>query len=336
MNYLYHNINLKIKIGDRISFYRCQSIQIEKSVETLINTAKITLPREYRNAVNEENTNKSVNIEQKSILDFIKRKDKVEISFGYDGHFSKEFVGYVTKINSDIPLVIECEDEMFNLKHEKRYSGYFKTGNVKEILKAVIPSKYEVVYDADYFIGKWKIEDATPYEVLQELKEKAFMRAWFDNEGKLNVGMTVDFKPRIAHQLNFSQNIRKGSSIKFEQKESKKLLLTIESQQKDGSIIKKTVGEKGETEQTIKRPGLSKSELESFTENMYKSKTSDGFEGSIDTWCYPLVKEGDAVDLFRPYYEDGHQNGRYFVESVSINVSGSNGIKRSLKISYKL
>lgn len=334
MNYLYYNINIKVKLGKRVEFYRCENIQIERSVQTLINTAKITLPREYRNAVDEDGN--AVDLHGKSILDFIKRKDKVEISFGYDGHYSKEFVGYITKIGADAPLIIECQDEMFMLKSAKRYSGYFKKGNVKDILKAVIPPQYEVVYDADYFVGKWKIEDATPYEVLQELKEKGFIRAWFSNDGKLNVGMTLDFKPRKIHKLNFSQNIRRGSDIKFERKESKQLYLTIESDQKDGTKIKQSVGEKGENELTISRPGLSKSELKDFTNNYYKAKIFDGFDGTIDTWCYPLIKEGDAVDVVRPYYEDGHQDGRYFVEAVTIDVSGSEGIKRSLKISYKL
>lgn len=334
MYYLYYNINIKVKLGKRVEFYRCENIQIERSVQTLINTAKITLPREYRNAVDEDGN--AIDLHGKSILDFIKRKDKVEISFGYDGHYSKEFVGYITKIGADAPLIIECQDEMFQLKSAKRYSGYFKTGNVLDILKAVIPPQYEVVYDAEYFVGKWKIEDATPYEVLQELKEKGFIRAWFSNDGKLNVGMTLDFKPRKIHKLNFSQNIRRGSDIKFERKESKQLYLTIESDQKDGTKIKQSVGEKGENELTINRPGLSKSELKEFTENYYKAKIFDGFDGTIDTWCYPLVKEGDAVDVIRPYYEDGHQDGRYFVEGVTIDVSGSEGIKRSLKISYKL
>ena len=334
MNYLYFNINLKVKIGTRVSFYRCKSIQIERSVQTLINTAKIILPREYRNAVDEDG--KAINIQGKSILDFIRRKDKVEISFGYDGHFSKEFVGYVTKIGADAPLEIECQDEMFMLKSAKRYSGYFKTGSVKDILKAVIPSKYEVVYDANYFVGKWKIEDATPYEVLSELKEKGFIRAWFSNDGKLNVGMMLDFKPRKVHSLNFSQNIRRGSDIKFERKDAKQLYLTVKSDQKDGSTIQHSFGEKGENELTISRPGLTKAELKSFIENFYKAKVFDGFDGTINTWCYPLIKEGDAVDVVRPYYEDKHQDGRYFVESVTINIDESFGIKRSLKISYKL
>ncbi|WP_312310950.1 hypothetical protein [Empedobacter brevis] len=334
MNYLYHNINLRVKLGKRVTFYRCQSIQIERSVQTLINTAKIILPREYRNAVDENG--KEIDIHGKSILDFIKRKDKVEISIGYDGHYSREFVGYITKIGAEAPLEIECQDEMFMLKSAKRYSGYFKTGNVKEILKAVIPPKYEIVYDADYYIGKWKIEDATPYEVLAELKEKGFIRSWFGNDGKLNVGMTVDFKPRKVHKLNFSQNIRRGSDIKFEKKESKQLYLTVKSPQANGNIIQKSVGIKGENELTIERPGLSKNELEEFTNNFYKAKNFDGFEGTINTWCYPLVKEGDAIDVERPYYEDRHQDGRYFVEGVTIDVSGSEGIQRALKISYKL
>lgn len=51
MNYLYHNICLRITIADKIQFAKCSSIRIEQSVEVLSNTAKIELPREFRNAI---------------------------------------------------------------------------------------------------------------------------------------------------------------------------------------------------------------------------------------------------------------------------------------------
>ena len=73
MNYLYHNIGLRITIADNLQFTVCKSIHIESSVQVLSNSAKIELPREFRNAIDE--VGKSINIAGKSILDFIKRGD---------------------------------------------------------------------------------------------------------------------------------------------------------------------------------------------------------------------------------------------------------------------
>ena len=77
MNYLYHNISLRITIADNLQFTVAQSIRIASSVQVLTNTAILELPREFRNAV--DSVGKSVNISGKSILDFMKRGDAIKI-----------------------------------------------------------------------------------------------------------------------------------------------------------------------------------------------------------------------------------------------------------------
>ena len=83
-------------------------------------------------------------------------------------------------------------------------------------------------------------------------------------------------------------------------------------------------------------PGLTKEEIKIWADKTHKSLSINGFEGSLDSWCYPRTKPGDAAQLYRPYYKDRHQDGRYFIESVSIDVNGSDGIKRTNGLSYKL
>lgn len=334
MNYLYHNIGLRITIADNLQFTVCKSIHIESSVQVLSNSAKIELPREFRNAVDE--VGKSINIAGKSILDFIKRGDSVKIEFGYDGDLQTEFEGYITKIGAELPLLLECEDEMFQLKKAPRITKFIKSGKLIDILKAVIPANYTIESNADYSIGKWLIEDATPYNVLEELREKAGIRAYFKNPTTLCVGMIVDFKAEAVHKFNFSENVRRGSSLKFEQKESKPLEVIVKSKQSNGQEYTYSTGVKGGDSTTISMPGLTKEEIRNWADKTHKSLSINGFEGSLDSWCYPRTKPGDAAQLYRPYYKDRHQDGRYFIESVSIDVNGSDGIKRTNGLSYKL
>jgi hypothetical protein len=335
MNYLYHNIGLRITIADNLQFTVCQSIHIESSVQVLSNTAKLELPREFRNAV--DPVGKSVNISGKSILDFMKRGDAIKIEFGYDGDLQTEFDGYVANVGAEMPLLLECEDEMFQLKKAPRITKFIKSGKLIDILKAVVPAKYAIECNADYSIGKWLIEDATPYNVLEELREKAGIRAYFKTPGILCVGMIVDFKAETVHKYNFSETVRRGSNLKFEQKESKPIFLTVESKQANGTVLKITKGEKGGDEKTIKLwPNMTKSELELWADKQQMSVSYDGFEGALDGWCYPRTKPGDAAQLYRPFYKDRHQDGRYFIESVTIDVNGTDGIKRTNNLSYKL
>ena len=335
MNYLYYNISLNITIGGKLEFAVAQSIHIESSVQVLSDTATVELPRAFKNAVDQ--VGKTVNISGKSILDFMKRGDSIKIELGYDGRIKTEFEGYITKIGAEMPLLLECEDEMFQLKKAPRITKFIKSGKLIDILKAVVPAKYTIECNADYSIGKWLIEDATPYNVLEELREKAGIRAYFKNPTTLCVGMIVDFKAETIHVFNFNENVRRGSNLKFAQKESKPIFLTVESKQANGSVLKVSKGEKGGDEKTMKLwPNMTKSELEVWANKQQTSVSYDGFEGTLDGWCYPRTRPGDSAQLYRPYYEDRHQDGRYFIEAVTIDVNGTDGIKRANTLSYKL
>lgn len=335
MNYLYHNISLRITIAGNVQFNVCQSIQIDKSVQVLTNTAKVELPREFKNAVDE--AGKPIDIHGKSILNFINRGDSIKIEFGYDGDLQTEFDGYINKIGADFPLILECEDEMFQLKKATKVTKFVQSGKLIDILKAVIPESYTIECDADYTIGKWLIQNATPYQVLEELREKAGLRSYFKNPKTLCVGMLVDFKPDASYDYNFSENVRRGTDLKFERKESKPLYITVESRQRNGEILKYSVGEKGGTEKNVKLfPNMTKDELKVWAEKQQKSASFDGFEGTLNGWCYPRTLPGQAVNIYRPYYKDRHQDGRYFIESITTTVNGSEGIKRANKLSYKL
>lgn len=334
MNYLYFNICLRITIADSIQFIRCSSIRINESVEVLINTAEIELPREFRNAV--DAVGKTVNIAGKSILDFMKRGDSIKIEFGYDDDLQTEFQGYISRIGAETPLVLECEDEMFQLKKAPKITKFIHSGKLIDILKAVVPSKYSIECNADYTIGKWLIDSATPYNVLEELREKAGIRAYFKNPTTLCVGMAIDFKPETIHVYNFSENVRRDSSLKF-METIKPYYLTVESKQANGTVITLSKGEQGGNETSVKLwPNMTKAELQKWLDSRFEVAVLDGFDGSLNGWCYPRTKAGEAVQIYRPYYKDRHQDGKYFISSVTKTVTGSEGIKRENTISYKL
>ena len=334
MNLLYFNISLNVTIGDKLAFAVCHSIKINSSVQALSNTAIIELPREFKNAIN--TVGNSVNISGRSILDFIKKGDSIKIEFGYDGQLATEFEGYITVVGAETPLVLECEDEMYQLKQAHRVTKFIKSGKLADILKAVVPTKYTIECNDDYNIGKWLIEDATPYNVLEELREKAGIRAYFKNPTTLCVGMVVDFKAEKVHKYNFSENVRRGSNLKFKQT-PKPLFMTVQSNQANGTVLKLTEGKKGGNETVIKLwPNMAKADLQKWLDERFRVATNDGFEGTLDGWCYPRTKPGESAQLYRPFYTDRHQDGRYFIESVAIDVNGSDGIKRANTLSYKL
>lgn len=335
MNYLYHNIDLKISIGKQVRFNVCESIQIKKSVETLTNTATIVLPREFRNAVSP--SGKNIELAGKSILDFITKGDPIKIAFGYDQDLEVEFIGYVTNIGAEAPLQIECEDEMYKLKKADKVTKTISSGKLEDILKAVIPEQYEIICNESYHIGKWIIQKATPYEVLAELQEKVGLRFYFMDAKTLHVGMMTDFKPDAVHEFNFSKNVRRGSDLKFVINDETPKQIIVESMQKNGQKLTYTTGDpNGESKTKVVFPNLTQADLKKWGDAFLKQEKIGGLKGTLDSWCLPRTNPGDSAQITRPIYNDKHQDGTYFIKAVTIDINKDVGIKRANQLSHKL
>lgn len=334
MHHLYHDIGVRVRIADRLEFTVCKSIEIDRSIKDLTATATLELPRELRNASDAHG--KSVSIEGKSIKDFIRRGDFISIAFGYDGNTETEFEGYITSISAGVPLKLECEDEMFQLKQTERITKHITSGDVQEIIEAVLPDKYRLKMKETYNVGPWLIENATAYEVLDDLRKNVGLSIHFLDVKTLKAGLPIDFETNNDVPFNFSENIRAGLSLVFKSKEDRKLEVTVNSKQSNGQTNTFSYGEKGGDTETITFPGLSQKECEEWAKRQHGKKSFEGFEGTFDSWCMPRTKPGDVAKIVRPFYGDRHQDGKYLIEAVSVLVSGEVGIRRKNEISYKL
>ncbi len=329
----YYNISLKVRLGN-IEFETVNSIHIESDINKLTDIAKIELPREFREVKKDRG---SLSFAGKNILNYIKVGDKVKIQAGYDAdNLQTEFTGYVTKIGADIPLVIECEDEMWQLKNKPLLNKTFAKVSLKKLLEFVAKDyEFEVL---DMNLGKFMIQQASPYKVLEELKKQYGISCYF-KEKTLRAGFIIDLEPTENHKFIFGKNIRQSSDLKFLTKENRKLFIKAESAQK-GNLKQKVFyefGEKGGSEITLHAPlNLNKSELKAWCEKYYNSKAFAGYEGNIKSWALPATKSGDSAVIKDPNYEDGHRDGRYLIESVVININETVGFERTNKISIKL
>jgi hypothetical protein len=333
MPFHYYNISIRITIAERVRFHIASSISIESSIEKFSDTAKIELPREFKKA---EENNKRLSLERKNLLDYIKAGDSIVIEAGYNNELFTEFSGYITEVGAEIPIVLECEDEMYKLKKMPLINHTFKSATLREVLQFIAPG-YQI-QALDMPVGKYMIERATPYKVIEDLKDKYGVRCFF--KGKvLYAGLTVDFKPQIMHDFTFGKNIRSSTDLKYKTKESRKRFIKAVSMQK-GSANKKVTyefGDVGESEISLHAPlNLSQQQLKEWCEKHYNSIVFDGYEGSIDGWFYPRTEPGDSAQIKDPNYPTGYRDGQYFIDTVNTTINGSDGIKRQNKISFKI
>ncbi len=328
MNFLYYNMRCEIQLG-KVKTNVVNSIQIDQSIKKLTDTAVIQLPRNL--VVKRDGQQDS--LEGKKVRDFIKVGDRVQIKLGYDDELKSEFTGYITKIGADAPLVIHCEDEMWQLKQNKITKSY-KQVKLLTLLQDIAPGyEYEVIDNIS--LGKFRIDKASAYEVLSQLQKKYGLFSRFTGK-VLHVGFPVSIKPSVKHPINLNRNVRaQRSDLKFVSKDDLKVMIKAISLNNDGSRLSADFGDKNGAVRTLHFTGKTLQELKELAEKNYKSLSFDGFQGKLPTWGLPRIKAGDAVSITDPAY-NGEHDGTYLNEAVQIKFNGSEGFKRENTLSMKL
>ena len=185
--------------------------EIVSSWANLTDTCKIVIP--YNIYVLDDN-NKPTNWTGKGIYatkdktqsPLFLRNDKISVTLGYfysgwdmEGNKLQQgqellvtsdapiFSGYIVKIKNRIPITLECEDEMFQMKQihckNKIYSG--KTFTVKKMLQAILTDagllgEYTVTDGGtDVNVGDFRVQNETMADVLNRLKKEAHLHSWF-------------------------------------------------------------------------------------------------------------------------------------------------------------
>ena len=328
----YYNINMRITIAEKYVFNVAETIHIENSTEKISDTAVVTLPREFKQL---QESNNSISIAKKRLLDFIKVGDEIHIEAGYDGDFDTEFQGYITRVGAEIPTELECEDEMYKLKKMQPINKTFSDISLKKFLEFIAPGYKVECFETH--LGKIALENVTPYAALLEIKSRYPFKFFF--RGKtLVAGLSNDFDGNGKHEFNLNRNVRKGGDLKYATKEDRKFWIKAISKQKGTSKeITYEFGDKGESERTLHCPlNLNKVQLRKYAEDFIKLLRYDGYGGGFESWCYPRTKAGDSAELTDPNYPDKHRDGIYYINEVITDINASDGIKRKNNITFKI
>jgi RNase H-fold protein (predicted Holliday junction resolvase) len=333
MKAMYYNMSCRITAGNLQTEF-VKSIVVRGSIKVLEDTATITLPRGFNNL---KIADKQNSIANKNITEIIKVGDPVRIELGYDGILYNEFKGYISKISADIPLVIECMDEMWQLK-QSDYTKAFKTINVKTLLQYIAPGYQYEFLDENISLGKFTIENESAYQVLARLRKDYGLHSRFKENKVLVVGFPVSMKSTKKHLININRNVRaKKIGLEYVKTGDLRLLLKGISINDGGKRIVKTYGKNGGAVRTLHLgTNLIESEIDKLLEKNYKSLNFDGYKGKIPTWGLPLTKAGDAVNITDPNYKNSDRDGNYLIEAVTVRFDEINGWYRENTLSLKI
>lgn len=330
-----------------VRFYGTNSgvnaVEIQQSVDAIGGTAKITIPRNFRRK------------DDKGILDCIHVGDKATIRLGYNEKIETEFIGYVSAIGDGTPIVVELEDEIYQLKKEKAQNhNFLGTQSVQDVLRHVL-SSYLVDNNICVPLSSgYVLKDKTVYQVVNDIREKYGFCIKIDYKTKaVNCFWPYDFQGFSTHtyvfgtkdctqleQLrdrNLSPNIAKND-LKFTRKEDLKLQITAKAIDRSGKKLSVTIGS---DESTASKRTLNfgcevqtESELKARADSELKKHCYDGYTGKITGFGLPRTKAGDVLKLVDA--ANAEREGSYLIKSVKITYSLSGGFRRENELSYKI
>ena len=299
------------------------SVSIKCSVETLSDTAVITLPGSVMNA--------TLQIEGK-----INVGDAVSIRLGYDSELKEEFAGYVEKISTnDGSLKIECLDALYLFKKTALKNSQYKPITLAALLRKVcaeVDSSIKVNCDYSFTYDDFVIYKANGYDVLKKVHEDTKADIYFAGN-TLHVHMpytqNADTTPV---RFDFSRNIEK-SDLTYRKAEDHKVEVEVKfSTAKDnGKTV--TFGTKGGEKISLKSPAQNEADAMKVAEAEYRRRSFDGYEGSFTAWLIPYVKPTNTVHLHDKDYPT--KDGNYYVTGTETTYSSSGGV-RKIKLGHRL
>lgn len=312
-----------IKIGS-VSFKSVHDVRIKRSLYDLAATAVVKVPV---TAVLKHAGEPPTHIETAQA---VKVGDKVEIKLGYDGTLNTEFTGYVKRLNYKVPLEIECEDEYYRLRFINCVFSKKET-TLKECLDTVLTGVQtgEIV---GLTLKNFVVNNKPGSWLLGCLKKEYGLVAWFDIQGKLNVGKANDVKGGTVKYV-LRENVIRDDELKYQLAGDVKLKVKAVCYYKDGTRIEGELGGDGGEVRTLYYYDVKDAgELKTLANEELKRYSFDGYRGKITAFLLPYALPGMVASIEDKVYNE--RSGDYFIESVETSF-GTGGGRRTVEIGIK-
>lgn len=356
-------------------------VEINSSWQILTDTCKIILPKK---AYVKDEYGKRVSWFGKSTIGtdeppLIQRGDKIRVELGYNYPTIEKpenietnicFDGYISNINPKMPIELECEDRMWQLKQikvpNKVYSN--KEYSVQSMLQEMLNSNKETL-DISLVTGsligqkietnigdEFRTQDDTIGSVLSRLRKEANLNSYFRNvargdgtyKSELRCSGIVYYpSDREKKVFVFQKNIisddleyKKIEDIKIGAKCYSINKVELTDTNKNGTNKTKQkrletfVGDKdGEIRTLYFWDIKTEAELKELGERELRKFFYTGFSGKFETFGLPKVKHGDEVVIEDTVLPE--RNGSYLVKGVRTTF-GQGGFRQEIELHLKL
>lgn len=302
-----------IRIG-RFEFNQVTEVRIRSSWKNLTDTCSIVLPRNLK-------------WKNRYLKDEIQKGDGVEVLLGYDYNEVLEFSGFVSRLSNNIPVEIECEDEMWQLK-QTNVSKSWRSVTLPEMLQDILPQGTQTnVLNAD--LGAFRIDNQVSVaKVLQELR-RSYGFCSFYRDGVLVVGYPYSQVETLSYELQYENDLVSDRRLTWHEQDEVAIKVRAISMKPAGGKDIIELGEEGGEVHTLHFYNLSTAELRKSAQEEMKRINYPGYRGFFQTFGVPQIRHSDQVQLNSVLYPE--RNGTYLVDSVNTSF-GEQGYRRDIEL----
>lgn len=260
--------------------------------------------------------------------------DPVVIRAGYDGELKEEFRGYVRRISPSIPLVLELEDEVFQLRRINLQRSW-RTTTLKEILEYIIQGTgVSLVGEVPTIeFTKFYLKNVSAAHALQRLKEEYRLIIYFREPGRLFVGLASGTDDTIV-KYTVGRNVV-DHDLEWVSQDDVRIRVKAILIRRDGSKLEEEVGDPEGELRTLHFYELADAMAlkERAKEELLKFKR-DGYQGSLRGFLIPECRIGNTVRLKDETY-DNNNEGDYLAQRVVTTIDDGGG-RRSIELGLKV
>lgn len=290
------------------------SVEVDRSMDHLTDTCRITLPRNLR-------------WEGQARVP-LHRGDAVTVRLGYDGRLSTAFEGYLLHVSHTNPLQLECQDHMYRLKLQQARPMAYTDATLERILSDQQPG-CPVSVVGEQHIGPWRVTQDTVAQALDALRRRGVR--CFMHGGTLVAGVLLDHT--TGHQVVARTGCNIASRQGLREQSADDMLLRIRAINLDHQGHRTTVevGDQGGETRTLYTTGKTQDQLRQWALAQERRLRRDGLAGSLTLLGEPLVDKMDTICINL----EGRRWGRYQVQSNRISW-GPRGYRQEVELGLRL
>tara|TARA_R100000951_G_scaffold58652_2_gene49305 strand:+ start:286 stop:1338 length:1053 start_codon:yes stop_codon:yes gene_type:complete len=331
-----NRLDTKITFGDPFgeflpqTFDFCTELTIDSSYNNLTDTAEVVIPKKLRYL---REDGKPVDSITRGDNPLFKIGDKASISIGYDSKINEAFRGFISGIRQKFPLRFKLEDELYKLK---RFPVTVSLNNptLDELLGEVMPIGVLYEVTASQKLGKFRITNSTAAEVLNELRKKHGIYAFF-RESIMYIGLAVNPSLQKVHRFEFqTPQLITGDSLTYVDATERKVKVICKSIADDNATLEASAGDSDGEIRTLYFNNYTLEDLQSTADRLAEEYRYSGYDGYFTIFATPLVNHGDIVELINRQIPE--QSGGYIVIRVVTRCGWSIGGRQDVYIKQKV